>query len=118
MDASWILSGQSPLQKRIITKLPPKNTCYIDGPACVYVRDIKVRYILLSTSSMHSVDEEWIDQREIHDYSDLRSKLYDLNAENEPSIHHQSDMTILALAVLQQNTQQNVSSWISQLYTP
>jgi hypothetical protein len=75
--------------------------------------DKPVMYMVLSSSHIHSHDEKWIDQRSIYDLSDIHSKLADEN--KETTLHHQSDMTILSLAVLEQNTQKNAASWINDL---
>lgn len=114
-DGSWILSAQSALQKRIISKLSHGTTCYVDGPFRVYVTDQQIQYLVFSAPPTHSNDEEWIDQRAVHDYSDLHAKIFDENVNADATMHHQSDSCLLSVAVLQQNTTQNASSWIESL---
>lgn len=36
---NWIVSAQSPLQRRLIADLPRGSTCYVDGPSQVWIRE-------------------------------------------------------------------------------
>uniref|UniRef100_A0A915CXK9 Evolutionarily conserved signaling intermediate in Toll pathway, mitochondrial n=1 Tax=Ditylenchus dipsaci TaxID=166011 RepID=A0A915CXK9_9BILA len=78
---------------------------FVDGPSRVYVTDKSVSYVVFSSSSTQTEDEEFIDQRDVYEYSNLRQRLFDEGQEANTNIHQQSDQTILAMAVLEENTQ-------------
>jgi len=113
----WIVSVQSPLQRCLISKLPSSTVFYVDGPRHVYVMSDRLEYCLLSTEPMCAEDEEFVDQREMYDYSgDLHRKLFGRSLmDSEYNVHQQADMTILGMCVLEENSQSVATAWINHL---
>lgn len=94
----------------------PKNTLfYVDGPFFVYGGEKKIEYCVFSTKSKHNTDEIFIDQRSMYNYENLHNDLFDIG--EKFNIHQQVDQTILAMAVLEENTQNLVSAWLNHLQT-
>ena len=82
----------------------------------MWVMDKRVEYCVLSTDPMHRADEEFIDQRANYVYNpdDILSP-----ADQDPSrrynLHQQADMTILALAVMEEQRQGVATAWVNHL---
>lgn len=114
-DGKWIVSAQSPLQQRIVSRLPDTTCYYVDGPLRVYVMDKRVQYFVLSTDpSPLAADEVFLDQRRMHDFSDP-SKILAPAPEEDLNIHQQADQTIIAMGVFEESTRDLASAWINHL---
>ena len=114
---SWIVSAQSPLQRRLISQLGEKPpTLYIDGPNLVYVMDKRVKYFILSAPPEQADFNEFVEHRDVYDMKDIRNKLFDEKADLcELNIHQQSDQTIFGLAVFEHNSESMSASWLNHL---
>lgn len=92
----------------------PKNTMYyVDGPHFVYAMDNRIEYCVFSAKSQQLTEDEFIDQRSFHKYDNLHNDLFDIGKNS--NIHQQTDQTILALAVLEENTSNMASAWLNHL---
>lgn len=117
------MAAQSPLQRQLIEQLPLERTCfYVDGPYDVYVRHTRAQYVLFSTDPLGTaerhadqfrrhVDIENIDETRL--FQGVLDECYE--SEDEPTVHEQADMTILALGMLEQVSQDTASAWVSHL---
>ncbi|KAE9556159.1 hypothetical protein FO519_000647 [Halicephalobus sp. NKZ332] len=113
--SSWIVSAQSPLQKRLASLLPEKTTLYVDGPNLVYIMDRRVYYFIL-TSPADDVDfEEFEDQRDIYDTKNFAERVFASTALVEKNIHQQHDETILGLAVFEHPMEPMAVQWVNHL---
>ncbi|CAD5218485.1 unnamed protein product [Bursaphelenchus okinawaensis] len=122
-DDTLIASAQSPLQKELIEDLPRESTCfYVDGPFHHHVRDNFCQYIVLSTDPIGSAerlvdkfaehyDLENIDETRL--YKGVLDEFYD--EPDEPTIHEQTDQTILALGMIEYIDQNTASAWVNHL---
>ncbi|KAI1715709.1 evolutionarily conserved signaling intermediate in toll pathway domain-containing protein [Ditylenchus destructor] len=113
----WIVSAQSPLQRKVIRNMEPNSCYFVDGPFFVWVREKKLEYCVLSASPVESEDEEFIDPRSVYDYSDPAKDLYVGEDPNGSNLHHQSDQIILALSIMEETTQNIGSAWVNHLQT-
>lgn len=113
--SSWIVSAQSPLQKRLASLLPEKTTLYVDGPNLVYVMDRRVYYFAL-TSPPDDVDfEEFEDQKDIYDTKKFAERVFASTSLVEKNIHQQRDETILGLAVFEHPMESMAVRWMNHL---
>lgn len=97
----------------MIRDMPKDTLYYVNGPHFVYAGDKKIDYCVFSTKSQHDHDEEFIDQRTFHNFENVHNDLFDVG--EKFNIHQQADQTILALAVLEENTQNMASAWLNHL---
>lgn len=114
---NWIVSGQSPLQKKLIASFPYTCTCYVDGPFRIYVRDHLLHYIVLNAPPELEEDEEFLNLKDAHNVTsaaELHKRLY--GHYRSINLHQQSDQTILALAILGLNTHDYASAWLDHLH--
>nr|CAD2181612.1 unnamed protein product [Meloidogyne enterolobii] len=114
---NWVVSAQSPLQKKLIWDLPDNCTCYVDGPFRVWVRERMLNYLVLSAPPTIREDEEWVDLRTSHNVEtpeELHKRLWDEGP--QINVHQQSDQTILALAILGIHSNEYASVWLNHLH--
>jgi signaling intermediate in Toll pathway protein len=113
---SWIVSAQSPLQRRLISQLGENPVIYVDGPSLVYVMEKRVKYFVLSGPPAEKDFNEFIEKRDMYDVTDIRRKLFDENDNfNELNVHQQADQTILSIAVFENESEAMALSWVNHL---
>ncbi|CAD5225958.1 unnamed protein product [Bursaphelenchus xylophilus] len=122
-DGTLIASGQSPLQQRLIEELPKESTCYyVDGPFHHYVRDNYCEYVVLSTDPIGTAErlnDTFREHKDIEDidnttlYKGVLDEFYE--EPDEPTIHEQTDQTILALGMMDIIDQNTASAWVNHL---
>ncbi|KAL3077538.1 hypothetical protein niasHS_012244 [Heterodera schachtii] len=116
---NWIVSGQSPLQKRIIANLPDQSTCHVDGPSRVWVQDHMLNYVVLSSAASVERDEEitelCVSSHKIFTEEELHKRLWEGHSDYRTNLHQQSDQTILAMAIFGVNSNDFASSWLNHL---
>lgn len=122
-NGTLIASGQAPLQQRLIEQLPKDRSCfYVDGPYTLYVQRIQTQYVVLSTDptgTVESLSDKFLDHNERADidnatlYKGVLDEHYD--EPDDPTIHEQKDMTILALGMMETYDQNTASAWINHL---
>ena len=54
IDKTWIVSGQSPDQRDMITKLPKDKALYVEGGFRIWLREAQVCHPLLGLSKLAS----------------------------------------------------------------
>ncbi|KAI6180816.1 Evolutionarily conserved signaling intermediate in Toll pathway, mitochondrial [Aphelenchoides besseyi] len=118
-DQNLIVSAQSPLQRRLIRRMPMDSTCfYIDGPFYVYLVAKRIPYITLTTPPIRDHEQladKFIDHAELEDINSVR--LYDgiMPEDDDPTIHEQTTETILGLAAIEKLSEASASAWITHL---
>lgn len=114
--SSWIVSSQSPLQKRLITTIQPKSTIYVDGPHLVYVMENRVKYFTLTAPPADTDFDEFVEKRDIYDFKDFAGKLFDERKDlMSRNLHQQEHETILGMAVFQHHTEPMATKWVNHL---
>jgi signaling intermediate in Toll pathway protein len=113
---SWIVSAQSPLQRKLISQLRETPILYVDGPNLVYVMEKRVKYFILSGPPEEKDFNDFIEKRDIYDVTNIRKKFFELHDDfNELNVHQQADQTILGLAVFEHESEAMSLSWINHL---
>ncbi|KAI3411933.1 hypothetical protein GPALN_001991 [Globodera pallida] len=116
---NWIVSGQSPLQKRLIANLPEQCTCHVDGPSRVWVQEHMLNYVVLSSAATVERDEEITElsvaSHKMFTAEDLHKRLWEGQSDFRANLHQQSDQTILAMAIFGVNSNDYASAWLNHL---
>ncbi|CEF70225.1 Evolutionarily conserved signaling intermediate in Toll pathway, mitochondrial [Strongyloides ratti] len=118
---SFIVSAQSPLQKRLLFNLVQAHsdnglTLNIDGPSLVYLSDHKIKYVVLSCDDPEYRENEstLLDNDSYYNLDDI---VYGIEKEfkKTKNIHQQGGKVILALAVLEDNSRESAMAWMKHL---
>lgn len=117
-EDQWIVSAQSPLQKRLLRDMQGKKTLYVDGPNRVYVMEHKVLYVTL-TADPHPTEffDNFVrESEEDNNFEGWESEWESRKMPNKQrNIHEQKDETILALAVLGRSHREWTAAWVNHL---
>uniref|UniRef100_A0A0K0DY93 Evolutionarily conserved signaling intermediate in Toll pathway, mitochondrial n=1 Tax=Strongyloides stercoralis TaxID=6248 RepID=A0A0K0DY93_STRER len=118
---TFIVSAQSPLQKRLLFNLingytNKGLTINIDGPSLVYLSNHKIKYVTLSCDDPEYNEKESIlmDDDSYYDFDDIAFGI-EREFKKMRNIHQQDGKVILALAVLEENSRETAMSWIRHL---
>ncbi|KAI6238194.1 Evolutionarily conserved signaling intermediate in Toll pathway, mitochondrial [Aphelenchoides fujianensis] len=120
-DSNLIVSAQSPLQRRLIKRMPTDSTCfYVDGPFYVWLVAKRVPYITLTTPPTRTLAEltdKWTDHEQLDDIDNTR--LYDGifgdTFTDDATVHEQVNETILGMACVEQLNEMSAFAWITHL---
>uniref|UniRef100_A0A914C7X3 Evolutionarily conserved signaling intermediate in Toll pathway, mitochondrial n=1 Tax=Acrobeloides nanus TaxID=290746 RepID=A0A914C7X3_9BILA len=115
LHSQWIVSAQSPLQRKLIERLPEGSCLYVDGPKFVWVMSHKVKYVVLSADAWPGIKDEFVEKKDVFDFSDVAKTLHTDDLNDDPNVHQQKEMTILGLAVLENNNQNVAAAWVNHL---
>uniref|UniRef100_A0A915I2R5 Evolutionarily conserved signaling intermediate in Toll pathway, mitochondrial n=1 Tax=Romanomermis culicivorax TaxID=13658 RepID=A0A915I2R5_ROMCU len=130
-EDTWLVSGQSSLQQDHLRKHPKNQAIYVDGPFRAWAVKKSLNYFMLCAEpeknkfyadlldenhNLHT-PEEWanLDNKYTTEYSESRRKLI-----LTPTIHEQSDGTILALVITGSSSKESLAYWLRflQEYNP
>ncbi|CRL01097.1 CLUMA_CG014171, isoform A [Clunio marinus] len=120
VDHTWIVSGQSPEQKELLTRHPIKSAVYIEGPFLIWLRDKSINYFILR-GDLPSNRQPVYDEDEYDDVSHIDVPLFGFGKPKKnklivkPSIHEQSDGIIYAVCCTGMSTKDSLLSWIRLL---
>jgi len=67
LDDTWIVSGQSPTQRQLLSKLKEKQTVYVEGAFTIWLRRTSINYFILRVDPVLPTEEEK-KRREEFDY--------------------------------------------------
>ena len=67
LDDTWIVSGQSPSQRQLLSKLKEKQTVYVEGAFTIWLRRTSINYFILRVDPVLPTEEEK-KRREEFDY--------------------------------------------------
>ncbi|XP_065574394.1 evolutionarily conserved signaling intermediate in Toll pathway, mitochondrial-like [Artemia franciscana] len=121
IDHTWIVSGQSVVQKELLSKLPPGTALYVEGAFRVWLRNMCVHYFILrGETTVRSVEtmNKKPDPEEADDISHLKSWILrdpeeiEHEVEAVPTVHEQEDGTILGCCATGSSSRDSLLSWI------
>uniref|UniRef100_A0A5S6R2R2 Evolutionarily conserved signaling intermediate in Toll pathway, mitochondrial n=1 Tax=Trichuris muris TaxID=70415 RepID=A0A5S6R2R2_TRIMR len=124
VEKTWIVSGQSPIQQELLEKHPLENALFVDGPYRVWMMDRALFYFTLVSDRNESkrfndfqpevvlTGQEWANWKtkynsETSDYQQALSLI--------PTIHEQSDGTVMAIAITGNSSKDSLVCWIKFL---
>lgn len=75
LEDTWIVSGQSPTQRQLLSKLKEKQTVYVEGAFTIWLRKTSISYFILRVDPVPLTEEEKKHLTEF-DYDGIIAKLY------------------------------------------
>lgn len=120
IDDTWIISGQSPVQREILKNHKKESAVYIEGPFLIWLRNKSISYFILRGDAL----EPALQPTEEDDYDDVshinvpmfgfgRSKNNKVTVKK--TVHEQPDGTIYALCCTGVSTKDSLLSWVRLL---
>ncbi|CAF4844999.1 unnamed protein product [Pieris macdunnoughi] len=118
LDKTWIVSGQSRIQKLLLAEQPIEEPLVIKGPYYVYLRDQSVTYFtLLGKIRPEPKDDiDWDDVSKIEKPSGIPGFIGKTTLPSiKCTVHEQDDGTILAICATGTSSRDSLLSWIRLL---
>jgi signaling intermediate in Toll pathway protein len=122
IDDTWIVSGQSPTQQRLLAKHDRLEGLFIEGPFHIWLRYKCIQYFILRSEPPKNFKEKNEDI-EIDDVSDIEVPIFSLGRVKPKankvaiirSVHEQKDGTIYAICCTGMSSKDSLLSWIRLL---
>ena len=114
-ESTWIVSAQSPTQRRLITEHDPREPIYIEGPFKVWLRNKCVDYFTLKSNPNLQIEDNVED---LDDVSNIKWSPFNFKPPKQsyltkaPSVHEQSDGIILSVCATGTSSRNSLLSWI------
>ncbi|XP_064477922.1 evolutionarily conserved signaling intermediate in Toll pathway, mitochondrial-like [Ornithodoros turicata] len=110
LHKTWVVSGQSPEQRQLISKHPGDKPLRIEGPFTIYLREAPISYFVLRAPPQPSE----ILEVNADDVSNIKLAMFGEAREMEtPStVHEQDDGIILGLCVTGTSSRDSLLSWL------
>ncbi|XP_023210260.1 evolutionarily conserved signaling intermediate in Toll pathway, mitochondrial-like [Centruroides sculpturatus] len=111
LDKTWIISGQSPEQQKLLREHPLTQPVIVEGPYIIWLRKVSISYFILSADPK-PIPEDEVD---IDDVSNLTVGIFTPPAKKVaplPSIHEQEDRVIFACCATGTSSRDSLLSWI------
>jgi len=112
-SGGWIASAQSPLQQHLLDHTTATSLT-VNGPFHVYVMDNRVPYLILNSAPVSRPVDEFMED-EKGGWEHWRPFSETGERQIQPSIHEQSDGTVLAMGAAARNDRQSALDWIHLL---
>lgn len=117
LDKTWIVTGQSPVQKTLLEEHDVSQPVYIEGAFTIWLRGIRVNYFILRAEPKPKVDVKPVDE---DDVSNLEIPLFSPSSKGQlstkvRSVHEQDEGTILAVCATGNSSRDSLLSWIRLL---
>ncbi|VVC33258.1 Hypothetical protein CINCED_3A018933 [Cinara cedri] len=114
IEDTWIVSGQSPEQKKLIAKHSDTVPIYIEGGFRIWLRKQSIVYFILRTEPSKEENDEKEDEDDI---SKFHVPFFDQpkisnKVAKKKTVHEQEDGTILAVAATGTSSKNSLLSWI------
>lgn len=118
IDDTWIVSGQSPVQKELLSSHQKESAIFIEGPFLIWLRNRSVTYFVLRGDSPKGP------QIEPDDYDDVRNidvpifgftRVERKKVALMKTVHEQDEGTIYAICCTGSSTKDSLLSWIRLL---
>jgi len=115
-DKTWIVSGQSPDQKQLLSELKPGTPVYVEGAFRVWLQDNQVNYFILRGLPKPQMPESTTDENDIDQirrWMDGEKGNKDVgDVDRYPTCHEQEDGTIFAVCATGTSSRESLLSWI------
>nr|CAD7266655.1 unnamed protein product [Timema shepardi] len=114
LDDTWVVSAQSPLQRKLLDAHPHNVPVYVEGAFLVWLREAPVNYFILRAEARPRPRHEPADP---DDVSSLRDPFSEEGAGEyvPPTVHEQDDGTILAMCATGTSSRDSLLSWVRLL---
>jgi evolutionarily conserved signaling intermediate in Toll pathway len=122
IDDTWIVSGQSPIQRELLEKHKKTDGLFVEGPFHIWLRYKCISYFILrSEQPKHFYEKN--EDLEIDDVSDIDVPIFSLGKVKPKknkvalvrSVHEQKDGTIYAICCTGCSSKDSLLSWLRLL---
>lgn len=118
LDKTWIVTGQSPDQRKLLEEHEPTQPVYIEGAFIIWLRGKRVNYFVLRADPKPKVKQEPVDEDDVSNLKipflsppPPKGKL----STNVRSVHDQDEGVILAVCATGNSSRDSLLSWIRLL---
>lgn len=118
IDHTWIVSGQSPVQKELLSRHKKESAVYIEGPFLIWLRNRSISYFVLRGDPPPDVfveEEDYDDVRNIDVPFFGFAKTKRNKVALKKSVHEQDDGIIYAVCCTGVSTKDSLLSWVRLL---
>lgn len=119
IDDTWIISAQSPMQKKLLKEINEKDPIYIEGYYKIWLRNKSVNYFVLRAAPKPILDDTDLDPDDVSQIKFSRMLGFGLPPKDMlsvvPSVHEQEDGVILAVCATGTSSKDSLLSWIRLL---
>nr|AAF01220.1 ECSIT [Drosophila melanogaster] len=123
IDDTWIVSGMSPEQEKLLREHSRQKALYIEGPFHIWLRNRRINYFTLRADAdsefLSELDERQLDE---DDVSHIEVPFFGRAPPRRHnqlgklrSVHQQDDGTIMAICATGTSTKDSLLSWIRLL---
>ncbi|EDW84637.1 uncharacterized protein Dwil_GK13023 [Drosophila willistoni] len=123
LDETWIVSGMSPEQSKLLREHNRQKALYIEGPFHIWIRNRRINYFTLRADAddefLAQLDERQLDE---DDVSHIEVPFFGRAPPRRHnqlgklrSVHQQDDGTIFAICATGTSTKDSLLSWIRLL---
>lgn len=115
IDDTWVVSVQSPDQRKLVDTHPENTPIYVKGAYRVWLRDAAVNYFILMRKP---IPKPQVEDDDPDDVSSLKDPVLNMlegrisAVVEEPSVHEQDDGTIFAMCATGTSSRDSLLSWI------
>ncbi|ODM95421.1 Evolutionarily conserved signaling intermediate in Toll pathway, mitochondrial [Orchesella cincta] len=110
-DITWIVSGQSPEQQKLIESHPAERPIFVEGAFRLWLKDVCMNYFILRAEPKPRVDSKK-DLDEVGDIHTVYEEEFIDALETVPTVHEQEDGVILGVCCTGSSSRDSVVSWI------
>merc|ERR1719228_3179558 len=116
-DKTWVVSGQSTDQQKLIEGLKKGTALYVEGAFRVWLRENQVSYFILRGPPIPAPPPPPVDNDELGIITRWMDgeKSKAGTVVKEPSVHEQEDGTILAVCATGTSSRDSLLSWVRRL---
>eukprot|EP00088_Acartia_fossae_P000659 TRINITY_DN10264_c0_g1_i1.p1 TRINITY_DN10264_c0_g1~~TRINITY_DN10264_c0_g1_i1.p1 ORF type:complete len:418 (+),score=81.81 TRINITY_DN10264_c0_g1_i1:39-1292(+) len=115
-DKTWIVSGQSPEQMKLLKEVEIGSPIYVEGAFRLWLDDCQVNYFILRGPPKPRHEDaklEVVDIEEIRMWMDGEKEKHEGRQLNRyPSVHEQEDGVIYAVCATGTSSRESLLSWI------
>ncbi|KAF5281229.1 hypothetical protein FQR65_LT14822 [Abscondita terminalis] len=117
LEKTWVVSGQSPTQRRLLSEHNNKKPIYVEGSFRIWLKNIPVNYFVLRADPKLIPKVKYEDD----DVSNISVPLFSFMPPPKkevvpvPSVHEQDDGVILAVCVTGTSGRDSLLSWVRHL---
>lgn len=120
IDDTWIVSGQSAEQQKLLQSHDKASALHIEGPFLIWLREKSISYWVLRGDPSKIMTEDFENEDDVRN---LNVNFFGLHTEkprskavaNKLSVHEQNDGTVYAICATGTSTKDSLLSWIRLL---
>lgn len=118
IDDTWIVSGQSAVQRELLSRHKKESAVYIEGPFLIWLRNRSISYFILRGDPP---EEPVVEEEDYDDVSQIDVPVFGFGKIRankvalKKSVHEQPDGIIYAICCTGVSTKDSLLSWVRLL---